>query len=359
MSQVSKESPLLLDVKRVEENINKENHLISRGNREILQKLNRKENKTPPIQREPEDILDIIIHENFETLNPLHNYQLLFKITGLISFFIFLILLLVKLILIDKESKEYTSEKFTYYYLLLPALLTIVSATLWANFLLKTRIVMENAVKQYRNEQIEGFDLGHFICYLGINSAGIGMAVYFVLLSVKLQNKIDPMNSSVFNSFNIIAIPIYIISGILLFNFIFLVPGLIKSKLYLLVFNISNYSINGFISFLLLNLKLDKMIDVAFFVVFIPLILAIFISLAQAAFLIFYSNHIFLSILYFLGILSLLIGVDLIALKSDKKINQSYLPVIFLLISFLFQINYVDLFTDNTEDQDKKPMTAP
>jgi hypothetical protein len=292
------------------------------------------------------------IQENLEEITRLDDYKKIFLVTGIIFSLIFLILLLVKIILFDqKNESKMTPSQFTYYFLLIPAALSIICFTIWANFYLRMNEIFDRAHKRIRNEENESYNFGNFLSYFTVNFTCLCVIAYVVLLAVKIQNYDSPGTQSVYNTFNLIAIPCYFTYGILLLYFIFVIPAFLLNGWYFLTILLASYMLCSFVTFLLINFRLDNIISLKYLFIFAPLLFAVFLNLVYIGMKI--SNEYILKIMMdFTAVLCFFVGLDLIALRLDGHINQSYLPIIFIIIGLLLLINYKEIFCKDEEDKE-------
>jgi hypothetical protein len=348
MTDSSKGAPLLLHIAGLEEKAFSKNTKPNQPSQPHLSPLPQENMSNKDLFEQYERIL----HENMNEITRLDDYKYISLIIGIVSSFVFLILLLVKLILVDQaQDPKLTSSQFTYYFLLIPATISLISFTLWANFYLKMNEIFDRAHKRIRHEENENFNFGNFLSYFTVNLTCICILLYLVLLVIKLQTLNNAETQNIYNTFNIIAIPCYFTYGILLLYFIFVMPAFLLNKWYFFTFMLANYFICSFVSFLLINFRLDNITSIKFLFNFAPLLFAVFLNLIYIGMKVAEDCSINRNILDFFAILLIFTGLDLIALRLDGHITKSYLPIIFLIVGLLLSLNYKAIFCKDEEDR--------
>jgi hypothetical protein len=175
------------------------------------------------------------------------------NIIGLISCLVFLVLFTLK-----------TFMSFSWFYLLIPSTLSIISYNICLNTYLKLNDILE----EIRQDDKEASKIGSILSYFCMNSTTICILVYTLLLAFQLEAVIE-------TSWNLIAIPVYLALGIISFYWIFILPAFIHNQLYLEISLISIYVICCVVFKFLMNFKLDKVFSNSFFNIGICLLFAL------------------------------------------------------------------------------------
>lgn len=298
-------------------------------------------------------------------LNEISSLEKVIKFTQIVWI---LFLLTFFVILIFQVQQDI---KFSYFYLLATALLSVVSATIFGNAYLKIKDIFDKAQKIINNEKVENCSLGTFLSYGCLNLSSAGIIVYLILICLRLEGIF--ISTSVL--WNIIAIPLYITVGMVIFYFIFILPAFIANKFYWAICVISTYVISGLAFIVLYNLKLDHMLnDTHNTQIFIPIYIALAVHLIYALCTgiydqcetkekgesqCFFDQSIIL-VKNFLGLTLMLIACILCARKLDKYPNtegmEAFLPVLIFTIGYFFIIidRFISLVNcNNQENQDE------
>ena len=135
------------------------------------------------------------------------------EIIGYISFLGFLLILTIRL------SENFN---FSWLILLIPSLICLISFTFEMNMYLKLKDIFAEVVM---TEEGTSSSLGSFLSYLCLNFGSLCLIVYTILLFLKLDGFIKNLNE--------IAIPMYMLKGIIIFYYIFIFPAFIKNKMIL------------------------------------------------------------------------------------------------------------------------------
>lgn len=280
------------------------------------------------------DQYEKIYMQHMEEIFKLEQRQQVSKILTLIGLIIFIIMLVVKV--------QVNTKLYYYSYLLIPASLTIISMTVMANSYLLLKEVFDNAHKMVREERAEGCSLGTILSLICLNMASVCVLLYLLLLTIKLDN----MDNLINVTFNLISIPIYVSMGIAVFFFIFILPALIFHGFYFSIIVITSYITCFVISFLMLNLKLDKGLESNTYVTTLtPMMVAIFIHILYFLTRITLEKDenkgILFNLVKFFGMAGIFASTVLVALRADGKSSiPNCLPIIVLGISLLMVSEY-------------------
>ena len=186
--------------------------------------------------------------ENFHEINPnllkiIDKYQdkitfitntiNITEIIGYFSFLAFLLMLTIRL------SPNIT---FSWLILLAPSIACLVSFTILLNMYLKLKDIFDES--ENFNEE-KNSSIGSILTYFCLNTASICIIIFLVLISLKLQGIIAL-------KLNEISIPLYLLSGIALFYYIFIFPAFVKNKLIFPLVMLGVYLVTSFIFMVLL-----------------------------------------------------------------------------------------------------------
>jgi hypothetical protein len=233
------------------------------------------------------------------------------SLISMISFSFFLICLTIKL---NSDSS------LNWLYVFISILITAISSSIFLNCYL----VITSLIEKFDN----GFtSKGTLISFFCLNSAFLILLIYFILLSLRITGSSD-------KSFTIISIPLFMLIGIAIFYFIFIVPAFFKNELYLEIILITNYILNSIILLLLLDLKLDNNYEFLYSYAFSPIYFSLFLHIVYTMIYLFKGER-FKTILSILTLISVLCGFLLLGLMLDKFITINY-----LVIGLLFMTGY-------------------
>jgi hypothetical protein len=300
--------------------------------------------KTTAKESNEYDQYEKIYLQHMEEITKLEQRQQVSKILTLIGLIIFFIMLAIKV--------QINTKSYYFSYLLIPAFLTVISMTVMANSYLLLKEVFDNAHKMVREEKSEGCSLGTILSLICLNMTSVCVLLYLLFLAIKLDNPDYLINVT----FNLISIPIYVSMGITVFFFIFILPALIFHGFYFAIIVISSYITCFVISFLMLNLKLDKGLESNTYVnILTAMMVAIFIHILYFLTRITLekddnSKGILLNIVKFFGMAGIFASTVLIALRADGKSPiPNCIPLIILGISLLMVSEYC---WGNKEDEE-------
>jgi len=305
--------------------------------------------------------------ENFDEINPnllkiIDKYQdKLTSITntinqteiiGYISFLVFLLMLTIRL------SPNIT---FNWLILLAPSLTCLFSFTIFLNMFLKLKDLFDGAENFDEEEKNSSF--GSILSYFCLNSISLCLLIFLILLFTRLQNIITL-------KLNEIAIPFYVLSGIVLFYYIFIFPAFIKNKMIYQIFMTGVYILGSFIFMVLINTKIDNNSFGLYSFIFIPIFIGISLHIAFYIYMIINSsknNYLNLMTVLF-SLLLLFSSLLLIALRLDDFINiYIWIPMVMLIFSFMLIVsdklyNFFEIkgsemkneqFSNNNENNEK------
>lgn len=263
------------------------------------------------------------------------------NVTHLITIFSFLIFCLSLAIRLVK------STTFSFLYLLVPALISLLSFTMLLNTYLKLKDIFDEAEKkriEHSDNDIESFNkpvieedsysIGSNLSYLCLNSASLLICVYAILLALRVEGLIT------FN-WNIITIPIYLILGLALFYAIFILPAFIQNKLNYEIALIFTYIICSVIFLVMLNLNLDGNANYSYVNIFIPLFFVIGMNCVYSIVNVlsdYKNNMLFSRISNLFLIFGIFCATALVALKADKLLPDmaDWVPVLVFASGYFF-----------------------
>jgi hypothetical protein len=266
------------------------------------------------------------------------------NIVGVISCMIFLVLFTIKIF-----------WSFSWFFLLIPSTLSIVSYNICLNTYLKLNDILE----EIRQEDQEGSKVGSILSYFCMNSTTVCILVYTLLLAFQLEAVIE-------TSWNMIAIPIYLALGIISFYWIFILPAFIHNQLYLEMSLISIYLICCIIFKFLLNFKLDKAFSNSFFNIGLCLLFALgfhFICNVISLFK-FQRQQLSAKLASISLIICSIVALTLTCLKADGHLlGMSYwIPCFLLTLGFMiYMIDKILEITleENSQDETIEPKEKP
>jgi hypothetical protein len=294
------------------------------------------------------DQYEKIYLQHMEEIQTLEKRQMVSKVGFLIGLVIFFIMLAIKVQL---------EKSFSYLYLLIPAYLTLVSMTVLANSYLLLKEVFDNAHRMVREERSEGCSLGTILSLICLNMCAICVLLYITLLAIKIDNPEILPNVT----FNLISIPVYLSMGFCVFFFIFILPALLFHGYYFSILVICGYIVASFITFLMLNLKLDKsLLGNTFVNILTPMLVAYCLHLLYLITKFAFEKEendrgFVINLIKFFGMAGLFASTVLIALKADGRSTlPNWVPVILLGISFYMANEYGWNCEDDAEEEKEK-----
>jgi len=235
------------------------------------------------------------------------------NIITLIGIIVFLFVFMLKLALMNS---------FSWFYLLLPALLTIIPYTISVNLLVRSIDII--------SEQCSWFK------YIIVNLTTLSTVTYLVLFCFKMEKLI-------ITTWLLLSLPLFMTIIVASLFLIFLIPDYIANKYYFETTLILIYIIAIFIFTYLINYKIDNLgnktaAQFTYINIFIVLFLATGLHFVYSLFIIFscYREKLLKRLFNFMGVLFLIISLILIVLILEKSINlNSYVPVLILLLSII------------------------
>ena len=296
------------------------------------------------------DSLNKIIEKNIEKIEFYSEIIKISEYISLLSFFIFLILLCIKLS---------PKGNFNWLYLNIPTIITLLGIIL----ILNAFFIIKNLIDKSENPNNTNIEKGNFISIISLNFIGICLIVFLFLVTLRLNDYINNKND-----LNLIFIPFYI-SLIIFFLFgIFISPAFINNGLYFEIVLFFLYLLSGFLFSGLLCKKvnnknqLNNNNKLKYFHCFIPLYFCIgghifyfifnmiFDKMKNIGYN-FYSNLISIS-----GLILIFISFLITQLKEDNIINNKnhFIQIIFLIISFiLFSFDFIinQIINDDNEQR--------
>lgn len=303
-------------------------------------------------QNDNKDSKDIKININFQyekifmlhidQITCLENTQFWTQLISIFTFAVFLTMATIK--------AQYSNSSFLYVYLLIPACITVIAMTIWANCYLKLKGIFDKAHEIVKEEAHESCSFGTFISYVCLNLISACTLTYIILLTIKL----DHFPGLAYAGFNLIAIPFYILVGIAVFYFIFILPAFIQNKLYFCLSVLGVYIVSTFLTLLMLSMKLDGSLKESFILIFTPLLVSMTLHTAHAIWKIItesWDNFVY-NIFNSIGVVLISVGTIFISVKADSNFDiPNYLPGVIYLIAFLFMIDYRIFICSDDKDE--------
>ena len=296
------------------------------------------------------DSLNKIIEKNIEKIEFYSEIIKISEYISLLSFFIFLILLCIKLS---------PKGNFNWLYLNIPTIITLLGIIL----ILNSFFIIKNLIDKSENPNNTNIEKGNFISIISLNFIGICLIVFLFLVTLRLNEYISNKKD-----LNIVFIPFYISLIILILFGIFISPAFINNGLYFEIVLFFLYLLSGFLFSGLLCKKvnnknqLNNNNKLKYFHCFIPLYFCIgghiFYFILNMIFdkmknigYNFYSNLISIS-----GLILIFISFLITQLKEDNIINNKnhFIQIIFLIISFiLFSFDFIinQIINDDNEQR--------
>jgi hypothetical protein len=269
------------------------------------------------------------LEENFEEIMCLEKWQTFSIIIAFLSYIAMFIMISIKMGLIAGPGG------FMYMFLLIPSYIGVIATTIYYHAWLKEKDIFDNAYRP--DEKSSGCSLGTALSFVCLYLAALSCLVYITLLSAKLD-------SLLIAQYNIIGIPFYIFIGVAIFFFVFMLPAFILEKLYFCMMVLGVYILGIFLTFLMLNLKLDGGLKQnAFIALFSPVIISIIL---HALYLINkivqeFKENFTINLFHLVGIILILLGTIFIALNADQSMSSAtYTPVILFLFALLCFFDY-------------------
>lgn len=297
-----------------------------------------------------------IIEKNGEKINSISLYINISELLGLFSFFVFLLVLTVKL----SNLEEF---KFAFSYILIPSLISLISFTFELNLYLKLKDLLTEGITLEDREKSSS-SLGSILSYFCLNTGSICLSIYLILLALKLDNFLSI-------NFNETAVPLYMLMGILMFYYIFIFPAFLKNKLMPELFLIGLYLIASFIFFLLTNLKFDTESSIQFCYISLALLSVMVLNIIYFIYSIVSNrNEMVNNVTNLITILLSFSSSIMICLKLDKIIlMENWIPLSLIIFSYLIFVsdkifmlfelkntnnNLEENITSNSNDTDEK-----
>lgn len=284
-----------------------------------------------------------------------------FQIFGYISLIFFFILFFAKACLEIKENNA-----IVYYYLLVPAIVSVINFAISINFFIRMKILMGEAEDKMLNmKESEGkISFTDFLMYLSANLISLLIIIFLILLAVKLETNKERF------FLHLVNIPIFISIGIMTFYVVFILPALLSNKFYWGILLIFSWIINSLLFFIFATLKFDKLFNISYIELFLPLFIALFIHFMYALNeVIFCKNNIILKVLFALAIMLFLTAtVYTSILLEEKDYKDKMVCVLLYTIAYFVLaverlINLFDGLKNNKEesefdDSEKEEMSA-
>lgn len=187
-----------------------------------------------------------IYHSNYKQITYLENSIRYLQIIAIFAGLLFLIFLTTVLVL-DKRVL------YSFIYSSIPLIIGVITLALTINFFLNLTVIYN-----------EGTSLASWMSYFSINLAAGNLIVFIILFTLRIENIITMQ-------WKIITIPLYVIIGISLFYFIFMMPAFIDKESYSDIVMLATLILNMLIFMILLNSRLDNSYLLAYTMIFIPI----------------------------------------------------------------------------------------
>ena len=285
--------------------------------------------KSPETQEELDNFDDInpnvlkIIDKYQKKITEITNVISVTEYIGYFTFLIFLLMLTIKL------SSNF---EFNWMFLLLPAFICLISFSLLLNMYLNLKDIFDEA-ENIGNEE-KNTSLGSLLSYLCLNTGCICVGLYLFLITLKMQGY-------VLLKLNEIAIPLYILSGIAMFYYIFIFPAFIKNKFYFDISVIGLYILGSFTFLVTINSKIDTVSKNPFVNLFLFFLIPIVFHMIYYLYLLITNPETILNNLSMLvSIILIFSGLLMFGLKLDNSITvENWVPMILIIISYFILIS--------------------
>ncbi len=249
-----------------------------------------------------------IYFTNYKRINSLESGIKYLQIIAIFSGLLFLIS--ITLVLSLRKHIPYA-----WVFSSIPLIIGIISVCLAINFFLNLTIIYN-----------EGTSLASWMSLISINLASANFIIFLLCFSLKLEGVINP-------PWKLVTIPLYIIVGIALFYFIFMMPAFIDRESFWDIAIISGMIVNTFIFLILLNSRLENSYKLEYLEIFIPIWITLLIFYVYLIyFLIKDSNEFINNILNLIVNVIVTLATILIATNLDKVIITPYWISLTLLI---------------------------
>ena len=280
-----------------------------------------------------------IIDKYQDKINSIANVINTTELIGYIFFFIFLLMLLIRL-----------SPKINYnwLYLSLPSIICLVSFTILLNMYLILKNIIDEIENISTNENHQKkLSVGTSLSYYSLNLGSLCLGIYIILLCFKLDGFL-------LFKLNQIAMPLYILFGILILYFAFIFPAFVKRQLLFEIVMIGIY-LTGLLIFLVsLNSKIDYRTENRFIYLFLIIIIPMILHIFYYIFMLITKKYNFLNNFMILtSILLLLSSLILIGLKLDNIISiETWIPMLIIVFSFCIAVSdKIFIFEDKIQSQ--------
>jgi hypothetical protein len=221
------------------------------------------------------------------------------KIVSVIMFLLFLVIFTVNTSLKNGRS---------WYFVLVPAVLTVISLTVVMNYYLNIQNIFDSLESSEVN-------IGTVISYFCLNIVSVNLILYLILFCLKLEGIISyPLS--------LISIPLYIIFGVSFFYFVFILPALIQTELYFEILLIFSYMINIFAFLLVINSKIDNNSNSLLTNIFIPIWIAVSLHLSYISYYVIFKEELIVNYISSYLVLGISTTVSvLLCCKLDNNAN--------------------------------------
>ena len=298
----------------------------------------------------PNESLNKIIEKNIEKIELYSQIMKISELISLFSFFLFLILLCIKLS---------PNGNFNWLYLNIPGIISLVGIIV----ILNSFFIIKELIDKSENPNNTSIEKGSFICLIALNLIGICLIIFLFLITLRLNNYINNKKD-----LNIVFIPFYISLIILILFGIFISPAFIGNGLYFEIVLFFLYLLSAFIfSGLLCNKvnnknQLNNNNKVKYFHCFIPLYFCIGAHIFYFIFNVIIdkmkniSYNIFSNLISIFGLILIFISFLITQLKEDNVINNKnhFIQLLLLIVSFiLFSFDFIinQIINDDNEQR--------
>lgn len=273
-----------------------------------------------------EEYFEQIFKEHYLLLEKLDQWIKYLQITSLISLIIFLILF----------SYKISTFSVSWFYLLIPGLITIISYTIVLNLHLTITDILSTTNSRKTT----------ILSYIFTNLISLLIIVYMLLFCFKKEMLINA-------SWNMTSTPLYLLIALLVLFFIFVLPSFFQNQLICETVILACYIICLLSFLILINTKLDYYPNPNYFHIFTPLFVAIGTHLLYcgAAFTV-KRNSFLVSWQYIISLLLFFADFILIACKMQNILswpNWSFVLIFSIGLGFMLFEKTQQIFKEDLD----------
>lgn len=302
---------------------------------------------------ELDEYLTKIYEQNVDKINKISRIIQYSSFFGIISLLVFLILVAIR--------TSNSSLTFSFFFILIPALSSVTFFTVFFNSYLMLKDIFDEAEKK-KDDDSNGLQIGSMLSYFCLNAVAISVIIYLVVFCLKIDNYL-------IIQWNVISVPLFIILGIGVFYFVFILPAFIQNNLIFDLILIFCYLITSFMFTICLNFKLDGILAYEYTYIFIPIILSLFLHIVFSVISFIKENDsnseklndkmcekndIYSKICFITAMIFTLTAFILIPLKLDAMINiHNWIPTGMIVIAYMFVVNekIYSFFVEEKDDE--------